>query len=50
LPIRTFGDPVLRRRAAEVGAADDAMRKLMRVPPEKKNKPTKVWRKKRRKS
>ena len=29
---------------------DDAMRKAMRVPPQKKNKPTKVWRKKRRKS
>src|SRR5260370_21939511 len=30
LPIRTFGDPVLRRRAAEVGAPDEALRKLMR--------------------
>ncbi len=30
LPIRTFGDPVLRRRAAEVGSADEALRKLMR--------------------
>jgi hypothetical protein len=29
---------------------DDAMRRAMRVPPQKKNKPTKVWRKKRRKS
>jgi len=29
---------------------NDAMRKAMRVPPQKKNKPTKVWRKKRRKS
>ena len=29
LPIRTFGDPVLRRRAAEVGPLDDALRKLM---------------------
>lgn len=28
-PIRTFGDPVLRQRAAEVGAVDDAVRKLM---------------------
>jgi hypothetical protein len=27
---------------------DDAMRKAMRVPPEKKTKPQKVWRKKRR--
>jgi hypothetical protein len=27
---------------------DDAMRKAMRVPPEKKTKPKKVWRKKRR--
>jgi len=30
LPIRTFGDPVLRRRASEVGAPDEALRKLMR--------------------
>ena len=29
LPIRTFGDPVLRRRAAEVSQVDDAVRKLM---------------------
>src|SRR5438874_9675603 len=28
----------------------DAMHRAMRVPPQKKNKPTKVWRKKRRKS
>jgi peptide deformylase len=29
LPIRTFGDPVLRRRAGEVSLVDDAVRKLM---------------------
>jgi len=29
LPIRTFGDPVLRRRAAEVSTVDEAVRKLM---------------------
>ncbi|MGH2717916.1 MAG: peptide deformylase [Actinomycetota bacterium] len=29
LPIRTFGDPVLRRRAAEISAVDEAVRKLM---------------------
>jgi len=29
LPIRTFGDPVLRRRAAEVSGVDEAVRKLM---------------------
>lgn len=29
LPIRTFGDPVLRQRAGEVRAVDDAVRKLM---------------------
>ncbi len=29
-PIRTFGDPVLRQRAAEVAAVDDPVRKLMR--------------------
>ena len=29
LPIRTFGDPVLRRRASEVSGVDDAVRKLM---------------------
>jgi len=27
---------------------DEAMRRAMRVPPEKKTKPRKVWRKKRR--
>jgi peptide deformylase len=30
LPIRTFGDPVLRLRAGEVAEVDDAVRKLMR--------------------
>lgn len=29
-PIRTFGDPVLRKPAAEVDAVDDGVRKLMR--------------------
>ncbi|HWD07862.1 MAG TPA: peptide deformylase [Actinomycetota bacterium] len=29
LPIRTFGDPVLRRRASEVSVVDEAVRKLM---------------------
>jgi peptide deformylase len=29
-PIRRFGDPVLRRRASEVEAVDDSVRKLMR--------------------
>lgn len=28
--IRLFGDPVLRKRAAEVGAVDDSVQKLMR--------------------
>jgi peptide deformylase len=28
-PIRTFGDPVLRQRAAEISAVDDQTRKLM---------------------
>ncbi|MGH2706425.1 MAG: peptide deformylase [Actinomycetota bacterium] len=28
-PIRTFGDPVLRRPCADVGMVDDAVRKLM---------------------
>jgi peptide deformylase len=29
LPIRMFGDPVLRRRATDVGVPDEALRKLM---------------------